>query len=71
MGVIHGLEKDKVLAHKAAIDDHLRDCGYAVNHTAVLWSVRAEIKPSEIDPAAYAEWCRTMGVDPAGFRAPA
>src|SRR3990172_4163060 len=30
MGVIHGLERDGVLAHKAAIDDHLNECGFAV-----------------------------------------
>jgi DNA-binding Lrp family transcriptional regulator len=65
MGVIHGLEKEKVIAHKAAIDDHLRECGFPMSYSAVLWSVRADIKPSEIEPAAYEAWCREMDVDPA------
>jgi DNA-binding Lrp family transcriptional regulator len=65
MGVIHGLEKEKVLAHKAAIDNHLRECGFPISYNAVLWSVRAEIKPSEIEPAAYEAWCRKMDIDPA------
>jgi hypothetical protein len=69
MGVIHGLEREKVLAHKDAIDDHLRDCGIPVSYSATLWSVRADIKPSEIDPAAYEDWCRKMGVDPATIKA--
>jgi len=68
MGVIHGLEKGRVLAHKAAIDDHLRRLGYPVTYTATLWSVRAEIKPSEIDPGAYEEWCSQMGVSPTKFQ---
>jgi DNA-binding Lrp family transcriptional regulator len=65
MGVIHGLEKEKVIAHKTAIDDHLRECGFPISYSAVLWSVRAEIKPSEIEPAAYEAWCREMDIDPA------
>jgi DNA-binding Lrp family transcriptional regulator len=68
MGVIHGLEKEKVLAHKSAIDYHLRKSGFGVSYSAVLWSVRAEIKPSEIDPAAYEDWCRAMRLDPSAFR---
>jgi len=65
MGVIHGLKKEKVIAHKAAIDDHLRECGFPMSYSAVLWSVRAEIKPSEIEPATYEAWCREMDVDSA------
>lgn len=68
MGVIHGLEKEKVLAHKAAIDDHLVRCGYPVSYSAVLWSVRAEIKPSEIEPAVYEAWCERMGIDAAAMK---
>ena len=63
MGVIHGLEKEKVIAHKAAIDDHLEECGFPISYSAVLWSVRAEIKPSEFEPAAYEAWCRKMDID--------
>jgi hypothetical protein len=63
MGVIHGPDRDWVLAHKSAIDEHIRDCGFAVSHSAVLWSVRAEIKPSEIDPVVYEAWCSEVGRD--------
>jgi DNA-binding Lrp family transcriptional regulator len=69
MGMIHGLEKESILAHKRAIDAHLDSCGFTVNHTAVLWSVRADIRPSEIDPAAYEAWCRAQGIDAAAMAA--
>jgi hypothetical protein len=63
MGVAHGMEKPALLAHKAAIDEHLRACGIPVNYTNVFWGGRSEIKPSEIAPAAYREWCRSAGLD--------
>ena len=63
MGVAHGLEKAALLAHKAAIDRHLRDCGIEVSYTNVFWGGRSEIKPSEIAPAAYRQWCRSVGLD--------
>lgn len=56
MGVIHGTEKDTVLAHKAAIDAHLEACGIPVSYTAIFWGGRSEIKPSEIAPNIYKEW---------------
>ena len=56
MGVVHGTEKDKVLAHKAAIDRHLESIGIPVSYTNVFWGGRSEIKPSEISPKVYAEW---------------
>lgn len=56
MGVIHGTEKEKVLAHKAAIDAHLEASGIPVDYTAVFWGGRSEIKPSEISPIVYKEW---------------
>ena len=64
MGVVHGTEKEAVLAHKAAIDEHLRDEGFDFGYTNVFWGGRSEIKPSEISPLAYAEFCRARGVDP-------
>ena len=67
MGVAHGTEKDAVLAHKAAIDEHLREAGIAVGYTNVFWGGRSEIKPSEITPQAYEEFCRTNGIDPASM----
>ncbi|HEX8696187.1 MAG TPA: hypothetical protein VF746_27465 [Longimicrobium sp.] len=68
MGVAHGTDKDVVLAHKAAIDRHLEEAGIPVSYTNVFWGGRSEIKPSEISPFAYAEWCRTVGLDPEAMR---
>src|SRR4029450_12439147 len=56
MGGVHGTDKSMVLAHKAAIDEHLKSCGIAVSYTNVFWGGRSEIKPSEISPIAHAEW---------------
>lgn len=69
MGVAHGGEKERVLAHKAAIDAHLAEAGIEVGYTNVFWGGRSEIKPSEILPSAYEQWCVRMGVDPASMRA--
>ncbi|MCW5556412.1 MAG: Lrp/AsnC family transcriptional regulator [Verrucomicrobiae bacterium] len=63
MGVAHGTDKETVQAHKAAIDRHLAEAGIPVSYTNVFWGGRSEIKPSEISPWAYAEWCRRMGID--------
>jgi len=68
MGVAHGTDKQLVLAHKAAIDAHLNQCGIEVGYTNVFWGGRSEIKPSEISPFAYQEWCRSMGVDPESMK---
>jgi hypothetical protein len=64
MGVAHGTEKEMVLAHKAAIDAHLEEAGISVGYTAVFWGGRSEIKPSEISPLAYREFCTDHGIDP-------
>lgn len=69
MGVAHGLDKDLLLAHKTAIDQHLEEAGIPVAYTAVFWGGRSEIKPSEISPLAYARWCEHIGIDPAAMRA--
>ncbi|MGI8965924.1 MAG: Lrp/AsnC family transcriptional regulator, partial [Limisphaerales bacterium] len=63
MGVAHGTEKTAVLAHKAAIDEHLKNVGIPVSYTNVFWGGRSEIKPSEISPSAYREWCRRVGLN--------
>jgi DNA-binding Lrp family transcriptional regulator len=68
MAVAHGTEKEMVLAHKRAIDEHLESIGLPVTYTNVFWGGRSEIKPSEISPFAYVEWCRERGVDPEGMR---
>ena len=63
MAVAHGTEKPRLLAHKAAIDDHLRRCGIPVSYTNVFWGGRSEIKPSEISPLVYREWQARMAAD--------
>jgi hypothetical protein len=68
MGVVHGTEKDAVLAHKAAIDVHLREAGIDFGYTNVFWGGRSEIKPSEISPIAYAAFCAERGIDPETMR---
>ena len=58
MGVVHGTDKDVVLAHKAAIDAHLASVGIPLLYTSVFWGGQSEIKPSEISPVIYREWHR-------------
>ncbi|PZC42342.1 MAG: hypothetical protein DK306_002337 [Chloroflexi bacterium] len=67
MGVAHGTDKERLLAHKAAIDTHLAEAGIAVGYTAVFWGGRSEIKPSEVMPSAYLAWCAREGLDPASM----
>lgn len=64
MAVAHGMEKETVLAHKAAIDAHLSQAGIAPSYTNVFWGGRSEIKPSEISPIAYRDWCESRGIEP-------
>jgi DNA-binding Lrp family transcriptional regulator len=68
MAVAHGTDKALVLAHKAAIDEHLEEAGIPVSYTNVFWGGRSEIKPSEISPVAYAAWCRSVHIDPQVMR---
>jgi len=63
MAVAHGMEKPVVLAHKAAIDRHLREAGVEFAYTNVFWGGRSEIKPSEIAPSAYRDFCAQHGID--------
>jgi len=60
MAVAHGTDKALVLAHKAAIDEHLAEAGIPVLYTNVFWGGRSEIKPSEISPSAYRRWWESM-----------
>lgn len=64
MAVTHGLDKDLVMEHKKAIDQHLKECGIGFDYTSVFWGGRSEIKPSEIMPDAYKKFCKSVGVDP-------
>ncbi|MFT4692410.1 MAG: DNA-binding Lrp family transcriptional regulator [Limisphaerales bacterium] len=68
MGVIHGTEKEKVLAHKAAIDKHLEEEGFSVSYTNVFWGGRSEIKPSEISPIEYVKYLESEGIDPESMK---
>jgi DNA-binding Lrp family transcriptional regulator len=56
MAVAHGTDKERLLAHKAAIDRHLTSVGIPVSYTNVFWGGRSEIKPSEISPREYRDW---------------
>ena len=56
MGVVHGTDKDLIMRHKAAIDEHLASLGIPVLYTNVFWGGRSEIKPSEISPIVFREW---------------
>lgn len=56
MAVAHGTDRERLLAHKAAIDEHLVRVGIPVSYTNVFWGGRSEIKPSEISPTIYQEW---------------
>jgi hypothetical protein len=68
MGVAHGTDKDIVLAHKRAIDEHLASEGFNIPYTNVFWGGRSEIKPSEISPFEYERFCRDQGLDPQSMR---
>jgi len=68
MAVAHGMDRDLLLRHKQAIDEHLRSVGVPVSYTNVFWGGRSEIKPSEVLPTAYERWCRSLGIDPGMMR---
>lgn len=68
MAVAHGTEKERLLAHKAAIDAHLAEAGIPVRYSTQFWGGRSEIKPSEILPVAYEAFCRERGIDPDTMR---
>ena len=65
MAVAHGTDKQLLLEHKRAIDEHLAGCGLPVSYTNVFWGGRSEIKPSEISPHVYREWLEKMSAQPA------
>jgi len=69
MGVAHGTDKPRLLAHKATIDRHLLEGGIPLLYTNVFWGGRSEIKPSEISPLAYRDWCKSAGIDSESMRA--
>jgi DNA-binding Lrp family transcriptional regulator len=60
MAVAHGTDKELLLEHKRAIDQHLAACAIPVSYTNVFWGGRSEIKPSEISPQIYREWLKEL-----------
>ncbi len=68
MAVAHGTEKELILAHKRAIDEHLVSVGIPVSYTNIFWGGRSEIKPSEISPIEYQAFLRRYGVNPDEMR---
>jgi len=68
MGVAHGTQKETLLAHKQAIDQHLAAVGIPVSYSNVFWGGRSEIKPSEISPIEYQRWCRQQGINVSDMR---
>jgi DNA-binding Lrp family transcriptional regulator len=62
MAVAHGTDKGSVMAHKAAIDQHLDRLGIGIAFTTVYWGGRAEIRPSEISPYVYRHWATQVGI---------
>ena len=65
MAVAHGTDKQLLLEHKRAIDEHLAASGIPVSYTNVFWGGRSEIKPSEISPHVYRDWLTQMSPQPA------
>ncbi len=70
-GVAHAPDEDSALAHKDAIDRHLRTAGIPLLRSGVFWSIRSSVRPSEILPSAYDQWCRAQGIDSATMRSDA
>ncbi|HEU0075513.1 MAG TPA: Lrp/AsnC family transcriptional regulator, partial [Dehalococcoidia bacterium] len=64
MAVAHGMDKDLLLRHRQAIDKHLASIEMPVSYSNLFWGGRSEIKPSEVLPVAYENWCRSIGLDP-------
>jgi hypothetical protein len=55
-GVLHAADRAQARVHKAAIDANLRAEGFAIAATGIHWSLRSEVRPSEILPAEYRRW---------------
>jgi len=70
MGIALGADKESLLAHQAAITEHLVDAGISVSHTDVFWAGRSDSKPGELSPLAYAAWCTRNGLDVDAMREP-
>lgn len=57
-GVAHAADRDKLLAHRAAIDAHLFEAGFPLRAVGTYWSERALVRPSALQPAEYEAWYR-------------
>lgn len=58
MGVVHDKTQEGVLSRKAAIDAYLTRRGIPILHSNLFHTVRAEIRPSEIDPDCWQRYIR-------------
>ena len=70
MGVAHGTDKQRWCwpTRRRSTPTWISPSGIPVSYTNVFWGGRSEIKPSEIAPAAYEQFCRGHGLDVAGMR---
>ena len=69
MAVAHGTEKDTVLAHKAAIDEHLREAGIAVRlHQRVLGRPQRDQAVRDRARRVRRRSAPTHGLDPEAMR---
>lgn len=60
MGVVHAKTHEGVMERKAAIDSYLATQGIDVRHSAAFHTLRARIRPSEIDPERWSKWMQQM-----------
>ena len=67
MAVAHGTDKDSCCNTKRRSTSIWRHQHARQLHQRVLGR-RSEIKPSEISPFAYEEWCRSVGLEPESMR---
>ena len=58
--VAHSSDREGVLAHKQAIDNHLKKMNIPVTYTSVFWGLRSRIRPSELLPQEYDRWYQSM-----------
>ncbi len=64
MAVAHGMEKAAVLAHKAAIDEHLREAGIDFDVYQRLLGRPQRDQAVGDRASAYREFCAAHGIDP-------
>src|SRR5438093_2364652 len=63
MAVAHGTDRELVLAHKAAIDEHLTHVGIPDTYTNVFWGGGSEMQPPDMSTVGYQDWGSKVGRD--------